>query len=289
MPELPEVETIRRQLAPRLSGRLVLEADSHPSAKFTPARDATGARLGAAGRRGKFLLIPTTGRRELVIHLGMTGTLSLVPEADLDDPYLRAWWRLGPADGAADRGTGEIGTGEIGAGGATETLLFRDVRRFGRIRFVPAGDYSTIPALATAGPEPFDPALDGKQFWQLLQRSRRRLKTQLLSQRPIAGVGNIYADEALWLASVNPRVTRLSRPRATELLAAIRHVLGVAIDNGGTTLRDYRNLEGGSGDNLGSLAAYGRGGQPCLRCGERLTSAPIDARTTTWCPHCQRR
>lgn len=276
MPELPEVETVRRQLGPSLFGRTVTEAGSHPSAKFTPATAIIGSRFTGDGRRGKFLLFNMADGRELVIHLGMTGQLRVVePEehrpggADAREPspYLRAWWAL-------DDG---------------HTLEFVDVRRFGRIRVVPAGDYRSIPTLATAGPEPFDDDLDGKRFWSLLKKSKRRLKTQLLSQRPIAGVGNIYADEALWLASINPKVTRISEERATELLAAIRFVLAQGIDNGGTTLRDYRDAEGRSGDNQYSLAAYGRAGKPCGRCETPLKSEVIDARTTTWCPHCQRR
>ncbi len=276
MPELPEVETIRRQLEGVLGGRRVTEAGSHPSAKFTPARDVTGARLLTAGRRGKFLLLGTDDGRELVIHLGMTGALSFHPSPDVDaDPHLRAWWRLAPADGQD--------------GQATETLLFHDVRRFGRIRVVLAGAYQGIPALAAAGPEPFDPDLDGRQLWLNLSKSRRRLKTQLLSQRPIAGVGNIYADEALWLAGISPFTLSIGLVRATRLLEALRQVLGQGIDNGGTTFRDYRNLAGGSGSNQLRLAVYGRAGAPCFRCGTTLRSAVLDARTTTWCPSCQRR
>ncbi len=272
MPELPEVETIRRQIAPRLDGALVLEAGSHPSAKFTPATEATGARFTMAGRRGKYLLLPLDDGRELVVHLGMTGQLRFRSgEPDDSDPYLRAWWRLTHADGAP------------------EVLEFADVRRFGRLRVVPAGDYSSIPTLAAAGPEPWDPELTPHRFWELLGKSKRALKTHLLSQRPIAGVGNIYADEALWLSEINPKSTRLGKERAARLLDALRSVLQQGIDLGGTTLRDYRNAEGASGGNQHELLAYGRGGQPCLRCDEPLRSAQIDARTTTWCPRCQAR
>ncbi len=271
MPELPEVETVRRQLAPQLVGRTIIEADSHPSAKFTPARALTGATLTSDGRRGKFLIFGTDDGRELIVHLGMTGQLRVTPgPADPDDPdatYRRAWWSL---DGG-------------------ETLEFIDVRRFGRIRVVPAGDYRSIPTLNTAGPEPFDEALDAKRFWKSLSKSKRKLKTQLLSQRPIAGVGNIYADEALWLAKINPKTTRISEARAGVLLEALREVLAKGLDNGGTTLRDYRDAEGRSGDNQHSLMAYGRAGHPCPRCDTRLISATLDARTTTWCPRCQRR
>lgn len=292
MPELPEVETIRRQLAPRLTGRPVLGAGSHPSAKFTPANDAVGARLVGVERRGKFLLVPTGDGREIVVHLGMTGALHLLdppsaataepdepPElGDRHRPYLRAWWRLGPAPTSPPDGT------DHGL-----DVAYVDVRRFGRIRVVPAGDHRTIPTLAAAGPEPFDPRLDGDAFHALLARSRRKIKTQLLSQRPVAGVGNIYADEALWLASINPRATRLGRDRAAALLDAVRQVLTRAIDNGGTTFRDYRDAEGSAGRNQTTLAVYGRAGQPCPRCGSELAGGVIDARGSTWCPRCQRR
>jgi formamidopyrimidine-DNA glycosylase len=267
MPELPEVETIRRQLEPRLAGRRVLAAGSHPSAKFVPGREAAGARFGTIDRRGKYLLISLDDDRELIVHLGMTGRLAIVDgPADRDQPHLRAWWVL-------DR---------------DQTLEFTDVRRFGRLRLVPRGDHSGIPTLANAGPEPWDPELTGRRFHELLARSRRPLKTQLLSQRPIAGVGNIYADEALWLAGINPVVTRVSRTRATVLLDALRHVLSQGIENGGTTLRDYRDLDGGQGSNQLALSVYGRGGLGCPRCAATLRSRVIDARTTTWCPRCQR-
>jgi formamidopyrimidine-DNA glycosylase len=267
VPELPEVETVRRQLAPRVVGRSVTDADSHWSAKFTPAVEVIGGRFTEVDRRGKFLLFGTEDDRQLVVHLGMTGQLSLTDRPPVDHGHLRAWWAL-------DDGS---------------TLTFTDVRRFGRIRVVRRDDFRAIPALHQAGPEPWDPTLDGRSFHKLLARSRRRIKTQLLSQRPIAGVGNIYADEALWLAEVSPRATRLSPSRATRLLEAIREVLERGIENGGTTLRDYRDASGSEGRNQHRLAAYGRSGLPCLRCGTALRAAAIDARTTTWCPACQRR
>lgn len=271
MPELPEVETVRRQLAPRLLNRTIVEAGSHPSAKFTPARAATGSRFTGDGRRGKFLLFALDESQELIIHLGMTGQLRISEDSighdPMDNPYLRAWWML-------DNGA---------------TLEFVDVRRFGRIRLVSTGDYRSLPTLQAAGPEPFDENFDGRMFHALLSKSRRKIKTQLLSQRPVAGVGNIYADEALWLAQINPKATRISPVRAAELLDAIRTVLAKGIENGGTTLRDYRDGEGRLGDNQNSLSAYGRSGQPCHRCHSLLRSAVLDARTTTWCPVCQRR
>ncbi len=279
MPELPEVETVRRQLEPLLSGVTVVEAGSHPSPKFVPGREIVDHTIGDVRRRGKFLILPVANTctcnsghdgpydREFVVHLGMTGRLSVVQRPpNLNNLHLRAWWEL-------DNGT---------------TLEFVDIRRFGRIRVVDAGDYGSIPTLANAGPEPFDPDFDGATFWELLRRSKRPVKTRLLSQRPVAGVGNIYADEALWLAEINPKARRLGVERATRLLEAIRAVLEAGLDNGGTTLRDYRDTEGNEGSNQYSLHAYGRGSYPCHRCSATLRSEQIDGRTTTWCPHCQR-
>lgn len=268
MPELPEVETVRRQLAPRLGNRKVLEAGSFNHHKFTPAREVTGTTFKEVGRRGKYLLISTEDGRELVVHLGMTGQLRFRDgQADTEDPYLRAWWYL---DG-------------------DETLEFADVRRFGRLRVVEAGHYEGIPTLANAGPEPWDPILTPKLFHQLLSKSKRAIKTQLLSQRPVAGVGNIYADEALWMAEINPKVKRIGLERATRLLEAVQESLQQGVDNGGTTLRDYRNVDGGEGSNQHDLFCYGRAGKPCGRCNTKLISDVIDARTTTWCPRCQQR
>ncbi len=280
MPELPEVETIRRDLVARLKGRSVRESDAHWSDKFTPAKMIDGYRFETLNRRGKFLIAPVhadgpgtaadSSRLEMVVHLGMTGRLQLHSTAsrlDLDHPHLRAWWLLDD----------------------DQTLTFHDTRRFGRIRVVEPGKYESMPTLHHLGPEPFDPDLDGRTFHRLLARSRRHLKTNLLSQRPIAGVGNIYADEALWLAEINPKVRRLGVERSTRLLSAIQEVLGAGIDNRGTTLRDYRTADGDIGSNQFTLTTYGRAGQPCLRCNYLLDSVVLDGRTTTWCASCQAR
>jgi len=266
MPELPEVETIRAQLHPLLAGRQILSADSHQSGKFTPAIEAAGAGIEAVRRRGKYLLVDLDDERELIIHLGMTGVLS-VPTAIDESPYVRASWELDNE----------------------RWLIFSDVRRFGRIRVVPAGDYSTIATLSNLGPEPSDPAFTAEHLYREVQKSSRRLKSQLLSQRPVAGLGNIYADEALWLAQVRPQARTLTKPAAQRLRDACVTVIEDAIGNGGTTLRDYRNADGGTGNNQFYLRCYGRSGEPCERCGDLLRSAAIDARTTTWCPTCQKR
>ena len=266
MPELPEVETIRRQLAPRLVGRRITEAHSHPSEKFLPARDADGAAVAGVSRRGKYLLVELSEQRELVVHLGMTGRLQFTPRTPPSDGYVRAWWALD--DGAV--------------------LELHDVRRFGRVRLVPAGCYEAIPTLAHLGPEPLDDDFTAAGFWEAMRRSRRRVKTQILSQRPVAGLGNIYADEALWRAGIHPAKRRITRAEAAALHTAIGEVLRQAIAHRGTTFRDYRTLLGPGGDNFAHLDCYGRRGEPCRRCGGELRSRVLDARSTTYCAGCQR-
>ena len=266
MPELPEVETIRRQLAPRLQDRRILNAHSHPSEKFTPATAAIGTSIHGVNRKGKYLIAPLQDGRELIVHLGMTGSLAITPQPS-DDPYIRAWWQLE----------------------GDEVLAYRDVRRFGRIRCVPAGHYDTIPTLAAQGPDALSPDFTAESFYLALRQSRRRIPTQLLSQRPVAGVGNIYGTEALWIAGIHPAKRRISRAAAEELHTALLQVLKAGLADGGTTLRDYRNADGDTGSHQHALACYGRSGQPCLRCTTLLQHRVYDARTLTFCPQCQPR
>jgi formamidopyrimidine-DNA glycosylase len=267
MPELPEVETIRRQLAPAIARRRITRGGGHPSAKFSAAGDASGATITDVRRRGKYLLIDLDDQRQLVVHLGMTGRLDIRP---LDDRprrlHVRAWWELG------DR-----------------TLELHDVRRFGRVAVVPTGDYRSLPTLAALGPEPLEPEFTPTGLWHAVRSSSVRVKTQLLSQRPVAGVGNIYADEALWRARINPAARTITHPAAGRLHAAIIDVLRAGVEHGGTTLRDYRTLDGSSGSNQFHLDCYGRSGEPCVRCGEMLARRTIDGRSTTWCRRCQPR
>ena len=270
MPELPEVDTIRRQLVDGLIGRDVLGGWAHPSPKFADAPHAAGSTIDGLRRRGKYLIAALHDDRELVVHLGMTGALRLSSDATGtpdDDPYVRAWWQL--SDG--------------------NRLVFRDVRRFGRIAVLDAGHYRSLPTLAALGPEPFDDEFTGAHLWSALRGSSRHIKTQLLSQRPVAGLGNIYADEALWLAGVNPADRGISRVRADALVLTIREALASGLRHGGTTLRDYVDADGDSGENQHHLHCYGRGGEPCERCSTILRRTMLDARTTTWCPTCQPR
>ena len=266
MPELPEVESVRRQLDPELSGRGIVDVWTDPlptvPREFTDVERAIGHRIAHVGRRGKFLIAPLDGDLELIMHLGMTGSFSFGEK----DAYARAIVSLDD-----DR-----------------ELVFRDPRRFGRMAVVVAGDYGSIPTLAALGPEPLSDEFDPDEFALTLARTNAPIKPFLLSQRPVAGVGNIYADEALWLARIHPLSRRVGKNRAFELHRAIREVLAAAVDREGTTFRDYRMVNGESGRNASFLVAYGRVGTPCPRCSTPLRKIVLGGRGTTYCPRCQR-
>jgi formamidopyrimidine-DNA glycosylase len=272
MPELPEVESVRRQLAPKLEGRRIVAVWADAQGRFHDVDEAAGHRVEALRRRGKYLIAALDGGLELVMHLGMTGSFRFrdEPWGDggvwLGDPYVRATFTLD--DGVLD---------------------FRDVRRFGRLSVVPAGEYRDIPTLAALGPEPLSDAFDPARFADALAATRTMVKPFLLSQRPVAGVGNIYADEALWQARISPRSRAVGRERAHALWAAIRDVLAASVDREGTTFRDYLMVNGESGRNAGFLVAYGQAGRPCPRCGTPLVKSVVGGRGTTSCPACQRR
>jgi formamidopyrimidine-DNA glycosylase len=262
MPELPEVESVRRQLDPALRGRQIVKVWSDVQRRFLQPERLAGHTVLAVGRRGKFLICPLDGRLELVMHLGMTGVLHF----GLADDYTRA--RLTLDDG--------------------RELVFRDVRRFGGLAVVTAGVYDALPTLAKLGPEPLSEEFDPDRFARQLAATRAPVKPYLLTQRPVAGVGNIYADEALWLARIHPASRRVGRRRALDLHTAIREVLEQAIAREGTTFRDYRMVNGDSGRNAGFLIAYGQAGLPCPGCGTPLKKIFLGGRGTTFCPTCQR-
>jgi formamidopyrimidine-DNA glycosylase len=193
----------------------------------------------------------------------MTGSFRF----DLEDPHVRA--KLVLDDG--------------------RILSFRDMRRFGRMAVVEAGDYEGIPTLKLLGPEPMTDEFDPDEFAATLKRTNAPIKPYLLSQRPVAGVGNIYADEALWLARINPVSRTVGKARAYALHTAINEVLAAAIEREGTTFSDYEMLNGESGGNADFLIAYGRVGTPCPRCRTQLRKITLGGRGTTYCPRCQRR
>jgi formamidopyrimidine-DNA glycosylase len=277
LPELPEVESVRRQLAPRLVGRTITAVRADPAMpRYLRPALAAGHRVDGLVRRGKYLLADLDGTLELVLHLGMTGVLRWRDEDGWSpDAYVRASLSL------------------VDEAGTPSTLDFRDVRRFGTLAVVPSGVHDELPTLAALGPEPLSAAFTPAGFAAALARTGQPVKPFLLSQRPVAGVGNIYADEALWRARIHPAARRVGRARAERLWQAIREVLAESIEREGTTFRDYQMVNGESGRNADFLVAYGQADRPCPRCTTPdrvvlLRKTVLGGRGTTYCPSCQR-
>lgn len=283
MPELPEVETTRAGLAPHLVGRRVLAATlRRPDLRWPIAIEVgsvlPGQRILAVRRRAKYLLLDT-GAGSALLHLGMSGSLRVLPA----DTPLRAHDHVDlllEADN--DRPAGNV-------------LRFNDPRRFGCLLWQAPG--TTHPLLAGLGPEPLlgDIGEAGTRFDgdYLFSRSRGRsapVKSFLMDQRVVVGVGNIYAAEALFAAGIAPQraAGEVSRARYARLAKAVTAILGHAIARGGTTLRDFISPDGAPGYFEQELWVYGCGGEPCRRCGRPLRQALIGQRASVWCGHCQR-
>ena len=249
-------------------GRKVLAAelvDAVPGPKYAGLERTAGKTITAVNRRGKFLLLPL-GEDELVIHLGMTGIISPEPF----EKHVRVRLELSPGDHPA--------------------LYFQDVRRFGRFLVVPAGDYRSLPTLHAMGPEPLSDEFNVEAFAKALQKSSTPIKTYLLSQKPVAGVGNIYADEALWGSKIHPLTpaNRVPKRQVPLLVTCIKDVLEASIKAQGTTLRDYRTVNGEVGAYRSELEAYGQAEEPCSRCGSPIERTVVGGRGTHYCPKCQK-
>jgi formamidopyrimidine-DNA glycosylase len=272
MPELPEVETVRRQLTPRLINQRVLDvlAATHP--RFQAAHAAKDRIVSTVGRRGKYLIVTLRDpqgsghAKELIVHLGMTGQLLWLPVEQ--DPGTHAHAGLVFADGV---------------------LWMRDPRRFGRIELVDPGRYESLPTLAALGPEPDDSSFTPAHVQRFMTRQGGPVKARLLAQQMVAGVGNYIADESLWRARIHPLATRLDANACRRLHRAIRKVVEESLNAGGMTERDYRHLDGSHGAFARYLAVHGRAYQPCRRCTATLSYGRVAGRGTVWCPHCQRR
>ncbi len=272
MPELPEVETVRRSLAPVVEGAVLAHVEildarlTRPVDPHLVAAELGGERVVELARRGKYLLWRLASGRTLVVHLRMTGSFrSAATEALPDDAHRRALLRL-------DTGA------ELG---------YRDVRRFGTWLLLDPGEESLY-LDARLGPEPLGPRFTASSLADVLQGRRAPVKAVLLDQRRVAGIGNIYADEALWRARVHPRrpASSLDRDEVRRLHRAVRHVLRRGIDLQGSSLRDYAAPDGSSGAMQDEFAVYGRGGEPCLRCGTPIERLVVAGRGTWVCPSC---
>ena len=275
MPELPEVETLRRALAPLLVGRRferVEIGDPRLTAPRPPARVAralAGERVAALERRGKYLLVCFDSGRTLVIHLRMSGSLRHGAAGALpDDPYRRA--RVALDDGSM--------------------LGYRDVRRFGTWLLLEPGERPAYFA-GRLGAEPLEPSFRARDLGALLALRRAPVKAAMLDQRMLAGIGNIYADEALWRARVHPlRESRSLDPGEVRALhRGIRRALADGLSRQGSTLRDYALPDGRPGGMQREFKVYGRLGEPCDRCGTVIERIRVAGRGSSYCPHCQPR
>src|SRR5579884_2817415 len=273
MPELPEVESVRRQLEPVLAGRRferVDIADPRLVRPFEPAEVAAeleGERVAAVERRGKYLIVRFESGRVLLVHLRMTGSLLCAPSGSVtDDPHRRAVVTL---DNGSD-------------------VVYRDVRRFGTWLLLEPGEAEPYLA-ARVGDEPLDALFTAARLGERLAGRRTSLKAALLDQRTLAGMGNIYVDEALWRARLNPLrpAADLDRAELRRLHRAIRAALEHGLARQGSTLRDYRLPDGSGGSMQDEFRVYGRRDEPCDRCGTPIARTRVAGRTTWFCPTCQ--
>jgi formamidopyrimidine-DNA glycosylase len=280
VPELPEVEVTRLGIEGPLRAARVTDVRVGKPLRWPfvpPAGGLAGRQLGGVLRRGKYLWLPLSALPDagdeaggLLLHLGMSGSLSLLPAP-------------APPAGAHDHFDLLTTAG---------TLRLTDPRRFGAVLWSAGlGAEPAAKLLEGLGAEPFDAALDAHAFHAALMRRRAPLKPVLLAGDVIVGAGNIYACEALFEAGIDPRLraNRLSRPRAARLLAAVRGTLERALAAGGTTLRDFRDVHGTAGAFQHAASVYGRAGQPCPRCGTAVRRIVQAQRATYFCPGCQRR
>src|SRR5437763_7294874 len=272
MPELPEVETVRARLEPVLRGRRFESVAIHDPRLVRPyepaevAAELEGERVASVDRRGKYLIVRFESGRVLLIHLRMTGSLRH-SRTGLDvDPHRRAVVRL---DDGSD-------------------VAHRDVRRFGTWLVLEPGELE--PYLATrVGDEPLDALFTAARLGERLAKRKAPIKAALLDQRTLAGMGNIYVDEALWRARIHPLrpAETIDRNELRRLHKAIRAALEAGIARQGSTLRDYALPDGGSGSMQKEFKVYGRGGEPCDRCGTPIAKTRVGGRGTWFCPACQ--
>ena len=271
MPELPEVETTRRGIEPHAVGRRIVALNVHePRLRWRVQDDlpqrVAGHRILHARRRAKYLLLELEAGT-LLLHLGMSGSLRVLPG---DTPHV-----------AHDHFDLLLDSGS--------TLRFNDPRRFGSLHYV-AGDPNEHPLLVHLAPEPFDDAFNADYLWRVTRRRKVAIKQLLMNSRLVVGVGNIYANEALFRAKIRPRrqARTLSRAEASRLARAVRTVLAMAIKVGGTTLRDYVGADGSPGYFRQKLYVYERAGKACRNCRKPIRQLTQGQRSTYYCPTCQK-
>lgn len=271
MPELPEVETTRRGIEPHVVGKRISRLLVHDRRLRWPVdrlleASVNGSTIRSAGRRAKYLLIETeTGT--LILHLGMSGSLRVLPAS-------------------TPRITHDHVDIELDSG---QTLRFNDPRRFGSLMFT-AADPNLHPLLRELAPEPLEEDFDGDYLFRITRRRSVAIKQLVMNAKLVVGVGNIYASEALFRARIRPRrcAKSLSRAECAKLAKAIKATLAMAVKVGGTTLRDYVGADGNPGYFRQKLYVYERAGMPCRVCGNPVKHFTQGARSTYWCPTCQK-
>ena len=273
MPEMPEVEQVRKTLAPHITGKKILNVQvrlerliKYPAAdKF--CADLTGKTITEVGRKGKYLVLATDDGQQLIVHLRMTGALMAQNSSQPEPAYAKIKFTLSD----------------------DTDMWFTDIRTFGTLYLIKDGDYY-IDGYETLGPEPLSAEFTAEYLLPIVRKSRKAIKTLILEQKVIAGLGNIYADECLALAKINPMrlANTLTDDEVSRLHEAVNTVIAQGIKNRGTTFRDYKDGEGNKGENQKYLLVYGRGGEACKNCGQPLQTAKVGGRGTTYCPHCQK-
>jgi formamidopyrimidine-DNA glycosylase len=270
VPELPEVETTRRGIEPHVVGRRIKRLVVHDHRLRWPVDVEASARfvgctIRRAGRRAKYLLLETDAGT-LILHLGMSGSLRVLPAAM---PRI-----------AHDHVDIELDSGQ--------TLRFNDPRRFGSLLF--AADAAAHPLLKGLAPEPLEDGFDGAYLWKITRRRAVAIKQLIMNSRLVVGVGNIYASEALFRARIRPRrrARSLTRQECARLARAIKATLTMAVKVGGTTLRDYVGADGNPGYFRQKLYVYERAGRPCRVCGRPIKQFTQGQRSTYWCSYCQK-
>lgn len=273
MPELPEVEIIRSQLQRELAGSRIARCEvllprlvTHPT-PLGYRRGLKGRRISGVRRRGKYLLLDLEGGKVLVIHLGMTGSLLLASPEEERPRHTHIVFHL--EDG--------------------RDLLYVDPRTFGETALLPRDDFRPLRGLHSMGPEPLEEDFTCACLASAL-RGKRRVKSALLDQTRVAGVGNIYADETLHRAGVSPlrRLDELSPAEVERIHAALREVLREAISRGGSSISDYVDLRGSRGGFQAEHRVYRREGEPCPRCGRPIRREVVSGRSSYFCPKCQK-
>lgn len=273
MPEMPEVEQVRKTLTPHIKGKKIIDIEiyldrliQHPSPEAF-IKGLLGKTILELGRKGKYLVLQTDINQQLIVHLRMTGAL-IAQASDAPMPkYAKIKFVLTD----------------------NTTMWFTDIRTFGTLYLVTEGD-KYIDGFETLGPEPLSQGFSSAYLAPLAAKSKKPIKTFILDQKIIAGLGNIYADECLALSKILPMrlANTLSRAEIDSLCEAINVVIAQGIKNRGTTFRDYKDGEGNKGDNQNHLLVYSRAGQPCKNCGQTLLQTKIGGRGSVYCQFCQK-